>query len=187
MNLKTNNTLRLKRWNYAKFLQSIFLSLLTVLFGFPSLWGAVSTNDAHKTSLSIKWSEEKTDKLHVVTILIKNTGTDNIVDSTMDLVLIGSKPNEIATGKIKLSLSKGQEVKLPVSLPDNDNKSDGSFFGINIPLSEHPIKKIQQVEISMGDLHFSSSSSEEKSNVGEKIEQKNPTPSSYSKQGIMGS
>jgi hypothetical protein len=134
-------------------LKYLKLLLLVVFMGAGKFAGA---NELHKKEidLGIHWSEEKNEKSHIVTVIIKNVGEKDIVNTEMTLSLIGSKPNETASGKLKLNLSKGQEVKLPILLSDEKTNTT-DFFGITLPLNQ-PISEIKAIEISFGAFHFSS-------------------------------
>jgi hypothetical protein len=106
-----------------------------------------------KYSLSSHWTQEKTDKGLVLTVFIKNTGTEDIVNVEMKLILKAKNldDTEPQSGKVVLSLSCGQEVTLPIVLAPSTTA--GEFFGISIP-TEKTIEELKEVDIDCGETHF---------------------------------
>jgi hypothetical protein len=107
-----------------------------------------------KIQLKVRWLEEKSDIGRKIIVFVRNSGKTTLLNKEMIFNIKGKNTDEVASGKIQLSLSPGQEVGLPILLRDPQIQSD-AFFGMSIPLSQ-PIHEIESVDISFGSLNFSS-------------------------------
>ncbi len=142
--------------------------LIAFILGFTFILTAVEESaspapaakiELKKPILNIRWKEEKfEDGKRVVSVYIKNQGRSDLKNVDLDILLKGKGLAEAQMLKVRITVPKGYEVRIPVPLSTNSSGTDGKFFGI--PLSDKkaikPMSEMHSVEVMWGDQKFTS-------------------------------
>jgi hypothetical protein len=145
--------------------RKIYFPLKLYLTIFVAIWNlAKATEPTPNTpvtettdALIVKWEEVKTDKTEskrAVNVKIKNTASD-LVDVEAEVSIIGKEEGAVQSGKIRMSISSGNEIAF--QFPIEESKGHSDFFGIQVPSdSVKNISKVRCVEVKIGEKTYRS-------------------------------